>query len=220
MEDLLYHIYILSPGLIVVLINEHAGSYHKPRYTNIEKILIAIIFSLPVLMGNLFIIALKYGSLAVANLDTLLQEINSLNGLFFYAVSSLLLACLVSYCWNSCTREWSLKFINSIRIKKGKAGLNQNSIVWEEAFHQNEAQAVEVILKEGSVFGSPVNVSENVSEERCLLLAVPREVETLVKKYKLPIEKVYVDTKSGIAIKVFNAAEFKKAYQKENNKHA
>ncbi len=218
MDDFLYYVYMLSPGLIVVLINEYVGSYHKPRYTNIEKILISIIFSLPVLIGNLFIVAIKYGSLESANLDKLLEEIYTLSGLLFYTVSSLLLAGVVSYCWNSYVRDWSIDFINKIRLKKGKAGLNKNSIVWEDAFHQNDAQAVEVMLKEGSVFGSPVNVSENVSEERCLLLSVSQEVEAIVKKYKIPLEKVYVDTKSGIAVKIFNTDEFKKAYKTEKNK--
>lgn len=215
MEDFLFYVYLLSPGLIVVLINEHAGSYHKPRYTNIEKILISIIFSLPVLIGNLFIVALKYASLESANLDTLVEEINNLSGLIFYTVSSLLLACLVSYCWNSYARDWSIKFINQMRSKKGKAGLNKNSVVWEDAFHRHEPQAVEVILKEGPVFGSPVNVSENVSEERCLLLSVSQEVEAIVKKYEIPVENVYIDTKSGIAVKIFNTDKFKKAYATE-----
>lgn len=216
MDTLLAYILLLAPGLIAILINERVGSHPSAKYTNIEKLVIAVLFSIPVLIGNLFLLALKEGSLEAANITKLQTEIKSLSGLVLYMFSSLLMAYVVCGCWNGFVKkEFAIKLINKFRKSNNKAELNEGNLVWEDAFHGEESQAVKVILKDAKVYGSPINMSESISEERCLLLADSKKVEDIVTKYNVPVDRVYVDTKSGVAVVIYNANEFNKAIEIE-----
>jgi len=212
LDNLLAYILLLAPGLIVMLINERVGSHPSAKYTNTEKLVMAVLFSIPILIGNLVLLALKNCSLETANITVLQAEIKTLKGLIFYAVSSLLMAYVVSSCWNGfMKKEFATKLINKCRKRHNKAELNEGNLVWEDAFHGEEPQAVKVILKDATVFGSPVNMSENISDERCLLLADSKIVEDIVIEHNVPVDKVYVDTKSGVAVEIYNAIKFKEA---------
>lgn len=212
MDNLLAYILLLAPGLIVMLINDRVGADLKGKYTNTERIVMAILLSIPVLIGNLFILALKGGALADANITVLQNEIHSLSGLAFFSVSSILMAIIVYNCWEKALKKVLLELVNRFRTDAGKAEVNNGSLVWDDAFHGRDPQAVCIILKDSKVYGSPINTSEVISDERCLLLKDCKTVEDIVVKYNVPIVNTYIDTKSGIAIQIYDPKKFLEAY--------
>lgn len=206
MDNLLAYIILLAPGLIIMLINERIGSHPSAKYTNTEKLVMSVLFSLPVLIGNMVLLHIKAGT---ANINQLQEEIKGLSGLLFFLCSSLLLSILFCYMWHGYIKEgYVVELINKFRRQKGKCDLNEGNLVWEDAFHTDERLAVRVILKDAKVYGSPTNISENISDERCLILADSEIVKDIVENHNVPVDKTYVDTKSGVAVEIYNSAIF------------
>lgn len=212
MDNLLAYIILLAPGLIVMLINDRVGSDLKGKYTNTERIVMAILLSIPVLICNLFFLGLKKGSIAEANITVLQNEIQSLGGLLFFSITSILIALVVYNCWQKSFKKVTLDLVNKFRTDAGKAEVNGGSVVWDDAFHGSDPQALCVVLKDTKSYGSPIKSSEVISDERCLLLKDCKTVEDVVVKYNVPIINTYIDTKSGIAIHIYDPKEFLKAY--------
>jgi len=215
MDNLIAYILLLAPGLIVMLINERAGSHPASKYTNTEKLVMAVLFSVPVLILNLVLFGIKNGNMGYANVSSLQMEIQSVGSLIFYSVSSVLFSYFVSWCWQYFIKKrLVIEWINKLRREGNKADINEGNLVWEDAFHGKEAQAVRVTLKDSKFYGSPVNMSESISDERCLLLDDSETIRDIVEKYNIPLSKVYVDTKSGIAVEIFDSVQFSEAYDK------
>jgi hypothetical protein len=216
LDNLLAYIILLAPGLIIMLINERIGSHPSVKYTNTEKLVMSVLFSVPVLICNLALIRLKTGE--AAYIGQLKQEIQYLSGLIFFSISSILFAIGFSFLWNKFLKEhYVIELINKFRRDKEKCDLNEGSLVWEDAFHVKEPQAVMAILKDEKLYGSPINGSEGISDERCLLLSDSKIVEDIVITYNVPIDKVYLDTKSGVAVKIYNSQKFQEAFIKFSN---
>jgi len=213
LENLLAYILLLAPGLVVMLINERAGSHPASKYTNTEKIVMAVLFSVPVFILNLVLLGFKNRNIGEASATGLLIEIQSLGNLLFYSITSILFSFLVCLCWHTFVkRELVVDFINKLRKTGDKAEVNEGNLVWEDAFHGAERQAVRVTIKDARFYGSPVNMSEIISDERCLLLDDSEIIRDIVERYNIPVKKVYVDTKSGVAVEIFDSNKFVEAY--------
>jgi len=210
LDSLLGYILFLVPGFIIILINERIGFHPAAKYTNVEKSIMSVIFSIPVLISNLLFLAFRNGTLGAANITVLQEEIKSASGLLWYSLVSLLSAYIVCCIWHEYIKSAVVQFVNQIRNLEGRSSLS-NGLVWEDAFHGKESQAVMVILKDEKLFGSPINASENISDERCLLLAHSKEVEDIVTKYNIPVNSIYIDAKSGMAIKIYDSEKFRAA---------
>lgn len=212
MENLLAYILLLVPGLIIILINERIGLHPSAKYTNIEKTVMAVLFSIPVLIFNLLFMAFINSNWNAATINFLLDEIKTVKGLLIYSASSSLWLYIVCCFWHDYLKKnFVVSFINQVRNTEGKSSLG-DGLVWEDAFHGREPQAVMVLLKDEKLYGSPVNGSENISDERCLYLSDSKIVQDIVTKYNVPVDKVYVDTKSGVAVKIYDRDKFKEAY--------
>jgi hypothetical protein len=218
LDNLIAYIIFLGPGLIIMLINERIGSHTSAKYTNTEKLVMAVLFSVPVLICNLLLHGFLKGTMESANIIALQDEVKTAQGLLVYIMSSLLWSYIVLCVWHdSLKRDYVVRIINIFRNAKGKTDVNEGNIIWEDAFHGREEQAVRVTLKDTKIYGSPINMSESISDERCLLLADCKIVEDIVVKHNVPVDKAYVDTKSGVAVEIFDSSEFKKALELENN---
>ncbi|ABO51120.1 hypothetical protein Dred_2610 [Desulforamulus reducens MI-1] len=218
MDNLLAYIILLAPGLIIMLINERVGSHPSAKYTNTEKLVMSVLFTLPVLIGNMLLLYLKTG---IANVPQLQEEIKGLSGLILFTISSILFSIFFCYLWHGYIKEnFVVELINKIRRDKDKCDLNEGNLVWEDAFHGRKGLAVRVILKDAKVYGSPTNMSENISDERCLLLADSEIVKDIVENHNVPVRETYVDTKSGVAVEIYDSEKFLAEYNKKHSQNA
>lgn len=212
MDSIFAYILMLVPGLIIILINERIGFHPSAKYTNIEKTVMAILFSIPVLIINLLILALVHGDWGMANINALQKEVKSAVGLLVYILSSLFWSYIVCCVWHDYVKKmFVVDFVNQIRNTEGKSSIG-DGLVWENAFHGKDPQAVMVMMKDEKLYGSLIDNSENISNERSMLLTDSKAVEDIITKYNIPVDQIYVDTKSGVAVKIFDSEKFKENY--------
>ncbi|MFB9274464.1 DUF6338 family protein [Cohnella cellulosilytica] len=140
-----------------------------------------------------------------------------------YLLWFLLLSVPVSYIFSALWVLYGMKKLrdvtNYVRNKKGLADLSEHTSVWDELFLKKEAQIVEIgkIDKpESALIGELGKVSRTFEPERISLNHVDY-VTRIVREKKVPVDKVFVDVKSGTYVKIFDSEKFQIAQNEEKS---
>jgi hypothetical protein len=99
-----------------------------------------------------------------------------------------------------------MDYINRHRVKNNLAPFSSKSTVWEETFINNVGQIVEIssLSSTEKIYGEIKNVSRPLEPEHSLVLDKEYFWDPVFRSYNVSIDNVYIDTKSGLVIKIFN----------------
>ena len=225
MENFLSILVFILPGLMTYFWIQLFGITPANRYQGTEILAISAILWVP----NVFLIIFIYNSLLInhfnlnadiirsardlMNLSNNIIDLALYTGLSFF--TSIVTAIVVVLLY-----RLFLWLINIIRKLNKKAKLSINATVWDEVFTKDEPQIVAVSKidspEKSFIIGEIKNVSRPLEPERNLSLRHIDHWTTIVKEYNIPVKEIFIDTKSGIVIKIFDEREAKAAQEKYN----
>lgn len=109
--------------------------------------------------------------------------------------------------WGDIVRQ---KAINTVRRWNDLSNLSDQPTVWEDLFHRDELQVVEISKIEKpdeKYIGSITKTSRPFETERAIVLEESKLWTSIVEKHKPAPEKIYIDSKSGMVVKIFKLDE-------------
>lgn len=224
--DFLGTLVFLLPGVLAYFWLQAFGMNPVAKHSPTEFTAVAGLLWLPVSFVTLVLynlgIKLSYYIVQVKPVWTI-QGLRDASSSLTFLVVFLLLSAVVSFFLSFVWAKWGFEFhkdlINWVRKKRGAAPFSDTTSVWDEVFGQNEAQVVRIgrLDKQDNitVTGEITKASRTFEPERLCLDKVAFMTE-LVKKYAVPIDKVYIDVKAGLFIEVYNLKAIRDAWDQED----
>lgn len=220
MESFIGTIIFVLPGFLLYFWIQTFGVNPVIKHTPIEFTTIAALLWIPVsvvtlLLHNLLFYALDWANRInqVWSIDDMVKAAQKPEFLLWFLVLSILVSFVFGVVWAMYGMHKLRKLINYVRTKKGLADLSENTSVWDELFLKKEPQIVEIgkIDKpESGLMGELGKVSRTFEPERVSLNHV-EYVTQILKKKKVPVDKIFVDVKSGTYVKIFDTDVFNEA---------
>lgn len=211
----------ILPGFVMYFWVQAFGINPVMKHTTIEFTTVSALLWIPIsvvtlLLHNTMYFALKWtGRISqVWTIDELTKAAQNPIFLLWFLMLSVLVSYVFGAFWALYGMDKIRTAINYVRQKKNLAVLSENTSVWDELFLKNEPQIVEIgkIDKpEHNLIGELGKVSRTFEPERLSLNHVDI-VTRIVKEKEVPVDKVFVDVKSGTYVKIFDSKEFEKAH--------
>ena len=149
-----------------------------------------------------------------------LQEISMFFGFqIYYIISSLIISYIIARLLVGKGYKFFLKHINEIRKKLGYSDLSEHATVWAEIFAKYGPKVVEISKIDNphdKFIGCLRKASRPLESDRNIVIDDVEHFTELVQKNSIPVDKVYIDTKSGIMIKIFDAKAIDEAQNELN----
>ncbi|PEE69002.1 hypothetical protein [Bacillus thuringiensis] len=223
MESFLSILIFTFPGLVAYYWIQLFGITPTVKYQGTEILAISAILWIPVnivvlSIYNISIFLVKTNLYSKLNLFSIynMKSLNELSTNFYFLLYYVIASTLVSYFLGKIVSgkvfDKVLGKINAIRIKNGKASLNRESNVWDTVFSHHQPQIVGVSKIDNDdpnkiLIGELQNVSRTYELEKNVVLHETSHWGNIVKNYGVPVEKVYVDVKTGMKIEIYNNEE-------------
>lgn len=214
MDNFLGTLVFLLPGVLAYFWLQAFGINPVQKHSPVEFSAVSALLWLPVSFITLTLYNYAYNlSLLPTFLSYVgtIDDLKKVSGSFVFLSIFLLISIISSYLLCIIWAKWGYQvhrwLINKVRKWRGLATLSSSPTVWDEAFLNNNAQVVEVgkIDKpESAIIGCIKKVSRPFETERSLLLDDIEFFSKLVVEHEIPVANVYIDTKSGTYIKVFD----------------
>lgn len=161
-----------------------------------------------VLVSNQLILDAQKVIPFITNLDELQNALNNLWFLLFFIIFSVLFSYYFSRLWSQKIFDKLLNHINSIRENELKVSkLSKKQTVWEEVFIVKGIKVVKVVKLDNPndyIIGAIRKTSRPLEPERNIALDEVDYFTKLVERYNPTIKNVFIDTKSGVAIYLYN----------------
>lgn len=213
MDSFLGAIVFLLPGVLAYFWLQAFGINPVVKHSPTEFTAVAGLLWLPVSFGTLLLYNLaiwlsSYISQAepIWTLLTLKDASNNFIFLFIFLLLSVLVSFVYSYIWALWGFKLQQDLTNWVRKKRGLAGFSDTTSVWDEVFGKHEVQIVEIgkIDKpESKMIGEIKKAPRPFEPERNLFLSKVERLTKLADDYVLPVDAVFVDTKTGTYVKIF-----------------
>lgn len=213
-DNFLSTLVFLLPGVLAYFWLQAFGVNPVAKHSPTEFTAVAALFWLPVsfitlVLYNLIVKISHYVS--EANEIWTIQDLRNASVSFTFLIAFLLLSIMVSFLVSFIWASWGFKLqqgiINWVRVRRGVAKFSDTTSVWDEVFGKHESQVVEIGRLDKpeniTMIGTIHKASRTFEAERLCLDDVNFMTE-LIREYNIPIEKVFVDTKAGLYIKVFD----------------
>ncbi|WP_213397296.1 DUF6338 family protein [Virgibacillus pantothenticus] len=225
MTNFLATVVFVLPGFLLYFWIQLFGVNPVVRHNTIQVTAISALLWLPV---SVIVISILNGVSILFNFEartiSTLKDLEDTSGNLYYLTTFLLLSVLVSFIiaalWSKYIYSaFHLRLVNKVRKWRNAAEYSETPSVWEEVFLKNEAQVVEV----GKIGDSHVEVGEikkasrTFEPDRNLYLSDQKYYKDLIKKYDIPVSSTFVDTRTGIYVKVYESKLIKKAIEKEDS---
>lgn len=225
MDNFLGTIVFLLPGVLAYFWLQAFGINPVTKHSPTEFTAVAGLLWLPVSFGTLILynIVIWLSSFVaqatpIWTMQTLKDSSNNIIFLVVFLLFSVLVSFLFSFVW----AIWGFKvqqfFVNWVRAKRGFAKFSDTISVWDEVFGKNESQLVEIGRLDKpdniTVTGEIKKASRTFEPERLCLADVTFMTE-LVREYSIPVDNIFVDTKSGLYVKVYNSKAVREAIPKK-----
>jgi len=219
MEDFLSTVVFLLPGFLMYFWIQAFGVNPVQKHSVIELTAISALLWLPVTVLTLVIYnyLLSFGqNEPIWSINEIQESAGNLFYLTGFLVTSVFVSFIVSSLWAKFIFPFQLWLINVIRKWRGVAKYSKTPSVWEEVFLQNDAQVVEVLSlsdnKKG-IIGEIEKVSRPFETDRNLYLRHMDFYIDLVKRHEIPVEKTFIDSRTGMCVKIFNMEQIKIAQE-------
>lgn len=216
MESFLSTFIFLIPGIISYFWIQLFGLTPTVKHTAPEFSGIAAILWLPVSFTTVLLLNIfsKFiNSIAIPIVWTLNQFSNATSNLV-YLLTFLLISSVISFIfsaiWCIYIYRWIQNIVNIIRKKRAIAPLSSSTTVWEEFFikfdakSSNGKEALYKIYKidkpEKYIIGSITKGARANEIDKSLVLENVQEWEKYIGDNIIPVNKVYVDFKSGLIV--------------------
>lgn len=228
MDSFLGTLVFLLPGLMLYFWLQSFGINPVVKHTPAEFTGVAALLWYPVSITSLGCFNLLLNKGIIHNLSKPIYKISDLMGaskdfsfLAIYLGISLVISLIFSILWAKWGHSYLYLFlINAVRKWRGIAPLSENTSVWDEAFHSNTAQIIEISKlgeAKGSI-GEIDRVSRTFEPGRDLLLRHTDTWEKIMEEYEVNIVNIFVDTKSGVIVKIYDSDMAKKAHDMYKSK--
>lgn len=214
MDNFLGTVVFLLPGVLAYFWLQAFGINPVVKHTPGEFTAIAALLWFPVSFGTLLLynraIYTHYFIYGIKQIWTM-QDLRDASGSLIFLAVFLGLSLVVSFFVSVILAKWGYKclsaIINIIRKWKGVAAFSKGTSVWETVFLNNDDQYVEfgrLDIPEKAIVGRITKASRPFEPERNLCLDKMDSVKKALTQYEIPITDVFIDTKTGMYIKIFN----------------
>lgn len=214
MDNFLGTVVFLLPGILAYFWLQAFGINPVVKHTPGEFTAIAALLWFPVSFGTLLLynwaIYARYYIYGIKQIWTM-QDLRDASGSLIFLAVFLGLSLVVSFFVSVIIAKWGYKgilvIINIIRKWRGVAAYSKGTSVWETVFLNNDDQYVEfgrLDIPEKAIVGRITKVSRPFEPERSLYLDKMDSVRKALDEYEISITDVYIDTKTGMYIKIFN----------------
>lgn len=227
LDSFLGTLVFLLPGLMLYLWLQSFGINPVVKHSPAEFTAVSVLLWFPVsltaiLVFNIFVkISLLIHALKpIWSTNELKEASGSFTFLIVFLGSSLIISFVFGVIWAKWIHQpIFMRVINKVRTWRGLAAFSKSPSVWEEVFANNDAQVVEIgkiDKKEESYIGEIKKASRAFEPERNILLNDIQFFTDLVKKHNVPVSNIFIDSKSGMYIKIFDPNEIIDAQKKDN----
>lgn len=216
MDNFLGTLVFLLPGVLAYFWLQAFGINPVAKHSPTEFTAVAGLLWLPVSFGTLilynFAIWLSYFITQAKPIWTL-TTLKSAADNFTFLIAFLLLSVLVSFVYSFIWALWGFKaqqnLVNWVRKKRGIAIFSNSTAVWDEVFGKNDSQIIEFGRLDKSeappIIGQINNASRFFEPERNLCIDEIDYMTELIRDYPtITVSKMFLDTKAGTYIKVFD----------------
>ncbi|MEC0553797.1 hypothetical protein P8853_10045 [Bacillus haynesii] len=232
MDQFISTIIFIIPGLICYYWLQLFGITPNQKHNPFEMLGISVLLWIPVsalslvsynlivlilnqilelINGKTLGIAEKFKMTYIWNLTSLNSHLTSFAFIFIFCIFSLIYSFLVARGYSKIYFKLVLNTVNRIRQKRNLNDLSKYQTVWEELFVSQGQNVVEISKIDGGekLIGDIRKVSRPLEPERNFVLQDIEYFTRLVEKYKLKVEKVYIDFKAGIKIGIFKKSDIR-----------
>ncbi|BAD74809.1 DUF6338 family protein [Geobacillus kaustophilus] len=240
MESFISLLVFTLPGLLAYFWIQLFGLTPTVKHQSTEMLAISALLWIPVVITVLFV----YQLLAyVSSLDVIhlkvdvpilkkdwtminkLSDIATLSDnvwflLYFVASSIIVSFYLAKFICKKGYKKF-LDKVNQVRKENGLAPLSENTTVWNEVFLGNEGQVVEVYKidkPDEKVIGCIKKVSRAFEPEKNIVLEGVEHWTKVMEHYEVETEDAFIDTKTGLVIKIYNLEQALEAQDLYNKK--
>jgi hypothetical protein len=227
MDAFLGTLVFLLPGLMLYFWLQSFGINPVVKHSTAEFTAVSVLLWIPVSIAALcfFNLLIKFQIINYGTIwDT--KELKLISGDFNFLLIFLGSSLIISFLCASVWAKWLhqkcyVDLINLIRKWRGAAPLSKSASVWEEVFLKNDSQVVQVGKVDGTneiFIGEIKKASRTFEPERNILLNEISFFTDLVKRHEIPVENIFMDTKTGMYIKVFDPKEIKESQIKDRER--
>ncbi|GIN67556.1 hypothetical protein FKN04_09775 [Bacillus glycinifermentans] len=228
MENFVAILIFTLPGLLSYFWIQLFGLHPASKHINFEIAAISAILWFPVgmvVLGIYQLTAMIVNTHLISNrwqtirtLSDVLELSNNLGFLVYFVLFSVIFSFLFSWFVSRFAYKWMIRLVNVVRKGSGTAELSGTSTVWNETFLKNDAQVVsfrKIDNPNEVIYGEIKKVSRPVELERNLLLANSEHWTHILKDSKdVEIDDIFVDTKTGFIISIYNTEDALNAQDK------
>ncbi|MEC1289411.1 hypothetical protein [Bacillus mojavensis] len=230
MENFVAILIFTLPGLLSYFWIQLFGLHPASKHINFEIAAISAILWFPVgmvvlgiyqlaeMIVNTHLISNRW--LSIQTLSDVLELSNNLGFLVYFVLFSVLFSFLFSWFVSRFGYKWMIKLVNVVRKESGTAELSATSTVWNETFLKDDAQVIsfrKIDNPDEVIYGIIEKVSRPVELERNLLLSDSEHWTNILKDNEdVELDKIFVDTKTGFIISIYNTDDAIKAQEKYN----
>lgn len=230
MDSFLGTLVFLLPGLMLYFWLQSFGINPVVKHSPAEFTAVSVLLWFPVSLTAILVfnMVLKISAL-LNNLKPIwtTEELKVASGSFVFLMVFLGSSLLISFLFGLIWAKWIhqpifMKLINIVRKSRRVAPLSKSASVWDEVFLNDDCQVVEIgkIDKldndeyQGYI-GEIKNASRTFEPERNILLNEVEFFTELVKKHNIPVANIFIDSKSGMYVKIFDPKEIHDAQVKD-----
>ncbi|MGG3210596.1 hypothetical protein ABEO92_10845 [Geobacillus stearothermophilus] len=223
MDNFIGTLIFILPGLMLYFWIQSFGINPTVKHNPAEFTAISALLWFPVSLVSLLVFnglvklfSWPKDAHPIWNIDQLKEMSGSLVFLCIFLSSSLIISFLFAAVWAKWIHQQLFMpyLINSIRKWRGLAPLSKSSTVWDEVFLNNDAQVVEIgkiDQEKPGIIGGIKKVSRTFEPERNILLSDIEYFGNLIKKHNIPVVSIFVDTKTGMYVKIFDPQKIEEA---------
>ncbi|MDQ7094221.1 hypothetical protein REC12_11535 [Desulfosporosinus sp. PR] len=214
MDNFLGTLVFLLPGVLAYFWLQAFGINPVVKHTPGEFTAVAALLWLPVSFGTLLlynwaVVNVHYfsGVKPIWIIKDLLNASGSLVFLTAFFMLSLVVSFFISAIWAKWGYRILLVLINTIRKWRGVAAFSKGTSVWETVFLNNDDQYIEfgrLDIPEKAIVGRITKASRPFEPERNLFLDKTANVRKIIDEYEIPITNIFIDTKTGLYIKILD----------------
>lgn len=222
MDSFIGTVVFILPGFLVYFWIQSFGINPVVKHSPIELTAISGMLWLPVSLITIWIYNILqnkfpwfYISGGIYDLLQLKESSVNIKFLTIFLVLSVLISYIFSIAWSLLGYPLQRMSINLVRTMRKTAKLSKTSSVWDEVFLGGDPQVVGIQKldkpEDTTIIGCIEKASRTFEPERNLVLNDVEFFTNLVKEYEVPVESVFIDTKSGTLIKVYHPKAIERA---------
>lgn len=222
METFISTVVFVLPGFLMYFWIQSFGITPVTKHSSMEAGAIAALSWIPVSLATLCLynlIGLLYDATPIWTLEELKEKSSSVIFIAVFLVLSVFVSFLMSFLYVKFIYPYQSKKINEVRENRGVAPFAEMPSVWDEVFGGNTVQVVKISKIDNQnefVIGELENVPRPFETEKCFSLRHVDLFTRLVSEYDVPVATVFVDTKSGMCIKIYDDEALQEAYEKDS----